>query len=296
MRATFFAGLCLLAITSGVATQPAPRTLEFLAVARDGQPVPDLTNADIDLKIAGKTATVTALEHVAPPDGGRHILLLLEEATVYGLEPVVRDGVKTLLASLLPGDQVLLVSTRRPAASVIRGREAVTKVVESLDAGPGDLYSCLSDTLTNIERMLDNLPQGRASTLIVLARGHDEGAATGSEGDAAPCTPRRDAMRKMSERLAAAQVTLMFFTVHPTNRSWGFETLASNLASTSRLLTWADTKALAKAVAETRGFYRVTFDAGPALQDRPQRVELKTKRRNTRIHVSPLLATKADSK
>ena len=293
MRATWCAVALLVATTNGVATQPAPRSLEFLAVARDGTPVSDLTSTDIELKIGGKATAVTALERVHPPDGGRHILLLLEEATVYGLEPVVRDGVKALLASLLPGDQVTLVSTRRPSAAVIRGRDAVTKVVESLEAGPGDLYSCLSDTLSNIERMLDNLPPGRASTLIVLARGHDEGAATGSEGDAAPCTPRRDAMRKSSDRLAAAQVTLIFFTVHPTNRAWGFETLASNLGATSRLLTWADTNALARAVAETRGFYRVTFDAGPVAANRPQRVELKIKRRNIRIHASPLTGVPA---
>lgn len=292
MCAVWLPVVLFICAASAAAAQPAANTLEFLAVGRDGKPIPDLTAADIELKIGGKAAPVTALEHVMPEDGRRHILLLLEEATVHVLEPVVRDGVKKLIASLLPGDQIMLVSTRRPSASVIRGPEAVARVVESLAAGPGDLYSCLSDTLINIERMLDNLPRGRASTLIVMARGHPEGAATGSEGDAAPCTPRREAMRKASDRLAAAQITVMLFTVDPGSRSWGFETLASNIGATSRLLTWANTGTLASAVAETRGFYRATFEAGPTVSDRPQRVDLKTRRRNVKIHTSPTLTVK----
>jgi hypothetical protein len=291
--------LPLIAFVSAAAfagTQPPAVAIDFLALGRDGQPVPDLTSADIQLKIGGKTAPITTLERISREDGGRRILLLLEEATVHTLEPVVQEGVKTLLASLLPGDQVTLVSTRRPSASLIRGPQAVARAVESLQAGPGRLYSCLSDSLVNIEKMVENLPRGRASTLVLLASGHPEGAATGSEGDAAPCTPRRDAMRKASHLLADAQINVMLFTVDDTNRSWGFETLASNIGATSRLLSWADTGTLARAIAETRSFYRATFDVGPAPPDRPQRVELKTTRRNVKLHASPTLTLKPQAR
>lgn len=264
-------------------------TLDFLALGPDGKPVADLTSAGIELKIDGKARPITRLEHVADPDGGRHILLMLEEATVYSLEPVVRDGVKKLLGSLGRTDDVMLVSTRRTGAPIIEGAAAITSAVESLTTGPGTLYSCLADTLRNIERMASRLPRGRASTLVLLTRGHPEGAATGNEADAAPCTPRRDAMRKASERLANRQINVMLFTVDEINRSWGLDTLARNIGATSHLLTWADTGSLAEAFGEVRSFYRASFDVATPAPDRPLRVDLKVKGRDVKIRTSPVL-------
>ena len=269
--------------------QGATSTLDFLALGRDGKPVADLTSADVVLKIDGKARPITRLEHIADPEDGRHILLLLEESTVYSLEPVVRDGVTKLLASLRPDEDVTLVSTRQTTAPVIEGAEAITRAVDAFTTGPGTLYSCLSDTLRNIERMAARLPRGRASTLVLLARGHPEGAATGNEADAAPCTPRRDAMRKASERLANLQINVMLFTVDDTNRSWGFETLASNIGATSRLLTWANTDTLAHALDEVRSFYRASFEVGAPVPERPLRVDLKVEGRDVRIQTSPVL-------
>jgi hypothetical protein len=175
MRPGLLTLLTLCAAVNLAGAQGATRTLDFVAADRDGKPVVDLTSAEIELKIDGKARPITSLEHMADPDGGRHILILLEESTVYSLEPVVRDGVKTLLASLGPTDEVTLVSTRQTEAPVIEGAEAITRAVEALSTGPGTLYSCLADTLRNIERMATRLPRGRASTLVLLARGHPEG-------------------------------------------------------------------------------------------------------------------------
>jgi hypothetical protein len=272
-----------------VAAKRATNTLEFVAVDAAGKPIVDLTSAELELKIGGKLRPILNLEHIAVADGGRRILLLLEEATVYNLEPVVRDGVKALLASLLPGDEVTLISTRQRSAPVVRGPEAITRAVESLNAGPGTLHSCLSDTLRNIETMALRLPRGRASTLVVLGRGNPEGAAGGSEGDAAPCTPRRDALRKASEKLADHQINVLLLTVHETNRSWGYDTVAANIGATSGLLTWADTTALARAIAETRSFYRASFAIDMPVPDLPQRVDLKTTRRDVQVRTSPVL-------
>jgi hypothetical protein len=269
--------------------QDVTSTLDFLALDRDGRPVTDLTSAELELKIDGKARPITKLEHMADPDGGRHILILLEESTVYSLEPVVRDGVKTLLASLGPTDEVTLVSTRQTEAPVIEGAEAITRAVEALSTGPGTLYSCLADTLRNIERMATRLPRGRASTLVLLARGHPEGAATGNEADAAPCTPRRDAMRKASAGLANRQINMMLFTVDETNRSWGLETLARNIGATPHLLTWANTDSLVEALGEVRTFYRASFEVAAPAPDRPLRVDLKVKGRSVRIQTSPVL-------
>lgn len=288
----------LTAVALGVAVnltaaQGATSTIDFVAVDAGGKPVTDLTSAELELKIGGKVRPLLNLEHMAQPDGGRQILLLLDEATVYNLEPVVRDGIKSMLASLLPGDEVTLISTRQRSAPVVSGAEAIARAVESLNAGPGTLYSCLSDTLRNIETMAMRLPRGRASTLVVLGRGNPEGAANGPEGDAAPCTPRREAMRKASEKLGNQQINVVLLTVHETNRSWGYDTVAANIGATSGLLTWADTGAIARALAETRSFYRASFAADLPVSDRPQRVDLRTTRRDVRVRTSSVLTLTA---
>jgi hypothetical protein len=287
--------VALVAAVNLAAAQHATNTLEFVAVDAGGKPVTDLTSAELELKIGGRIRPLLDVEHIAPADGGRRILLLLEEATVFNLEPVVRDGVKALLASLLPGDEITLISTRQRSAPVVRGHEAITRAVESLNAGPGTLHSCLSDTLRNIETMAMRLPRGRTSSLVVLGRGNPEGAATGPEGDAAPCTPRRDALRKASERLADHQINVILLTVHETNRSWGYDTVAANIGATSGLLTWADTNSLGRAVAETRSVYRASFAVDVPVPDLPQRVELKSTRRDVKIRTSAVLTLAAET-
>jgi hypothetical protein len=288
-RSRLFALITLCAAVTVAGAQRATNTLDFVAADRDGRPVADLTSAELELKIDGKARRLTNLEHITDPDEGRQILILLEEATVYSLVPVVRDGVRKLLASLGPEDDVTLVSTRQTAAPVIEGADAISRAVESLTTGPGTLYSCLADTLRNIERMATRLPRGRASTLVLLARGHPEGAATGNEADAAPCTPRRDAMREARERLANLQINVMLFTVDEANRSWGLETLAGNIGATSHLLTWANTGSLAEVIGDVRSFYRASFEVAMPAPDRPLRVDLKVKGRDVKIRTSPVL-------
>jgi hypothetical protein len=296
LLAGLLTSLAVVAAATLTASQPTTQTLDFVAVDANGKPVTDLTSAELKLKIGGKVRPLVNLEHVTQAAGGRRILLLLEEATLYNLEPVVRDGVKTLLASLRPDDEVTLISTRQSSAPVIRGREAVARAVESLNAGPGTLHSCLADTLTNIEAMAARLPRGRASTLVVIGRGNPEGAASGPEGDAAPCTPRRDALRKTAEKLADAQINVVMLTVHETNRSWGYDTIAANIGATTGLLTWADTDALARVVSETASFYRASFAVDSPVSAVPQRVDLKTTRRKVQLRTSPVLTLGPETK
>lgn len=265
-------------------------TLDFLVTGRDGAAITDLSPADVELKVGGKVRPILSLDLIAPQDGGRTILLIVDEATLYRLEPVVKEGVTRLLASLQPGDTITYLSTRRSRTNLTPGKAFAASSVESMVAGPGELYTCLADMLTNIESFAKRLPAGRGSTLAVIARGHPEGAASGSEGDAAPCTPRRDQMRQAAELLAARQINLLLFTASDTSRSEGFDTLASNTGGSSHLLTWADTGTLERAIASTRTFYRATIAADRAAPERPQRVQLRVKRPRVKITTVSALA------
>lgn len=264
--------------------QPAAQApaviLDFLATGSDGKTPADLTAADVELKVGGKVRPLVSLERV-DAEGGRHILILADEATLYSVEPVVKEGVGKLLASSRQGDRVRYLSTRN------RRTPEVKEALDTMVTGPGVLYTCLSDMVRNIETLTKTLPRGRASTLIVLARGHPEGAAFGNEG--APCTPKREEMRRAAEVVAAAQINVHLVTVSDTTRSWGFETLASNLNVDSRLLTWANTSTLEQIAASTRTFYRATFAPDPGANERPQRVSVNVKRPKIKVETVPSL-------
>ena len=266
---------------------PSPHsTIEFLAVDRDGNAPAELTAADVELKIGGKIRPVVAVERISSAERGRDILLLVDEATLHALEKVAAGSIEQLLSSLAPGDRIRYVSTRGTRAN---GADAIRKLTWEMVTGPGVLHTCLSDMLRNIENLAKTLPRGRSSTLAVIGRGHPEGASYGSEGDAAPCTPRRGDMRRVHEHVGDAQINVHLFTVSDTSRSWGFETLAGNIGASSRLLTWANVGGLEQAVAETTTVYRATFAADPSAPDRPQRVELKAKRRGVKLSSSTVL-------
>ena len=254
--------------TGGPGSQTAAPsiTLDFLATGSDGKTVPDLTAADVTLKVDGKVRPLTSLELRSTADVGRNILLLVDEATLYGLEPVLKDAVGKLLASLQPGDKIAYVSTRRGRITALSTQHAtVTKT----------------------------LPRGRWTTVAVLSRGSSFDPTFGTDQAGGGCTPRIEDLRRLSEVISAAQINVHFLTVDHVNRSWGLDTLASNTGSGTGLLTWSDAGALERAVAGTSSYYRATFAADTRANDRPQRVELRVERPGATVKTSPTIRLKA---
>ena len=105
--------LTILALAAGVLVQAgAPATqppvagpaifLDFLAAGADGRSVTDLTAPNVTLKVDGKVRPLQSLELV-PAEGSRTILLVVDEATLFGLEQVAKDAIAKLLTSLQPG-------------------------------------------------------------------------------------------------------------------------------------------------------------------------------------------------
>ena len=275
------------ASTPQPSSQPPAVILDFLVTGSDGKPPADLAPGDVELKVNGKVRPILNLEQITAP-GSRNILILADEATLYSLEPVVKEGVNKLLASLQPGDRIRYLSTRNRRTMEKPNADGVKGALDTMVTGPGVLYTCLSDMVRNIETLTKTLPRGRASSLIVIARGHPEGAAFSSD-DGSPCTPKREDMRHASDVVAQAQINVHLVTVSDTSRSWGFETLASNLNVHSRLLTWANTSTLQQVMEATRTFYRATIASDAAANDRPQRVNLKVNRPKTKVETVPTL-------
>jgi hypothetical protein len=282
-------GAILLIQSPAPAAQAAPAgiTLDFIATGPDGQPVMDLSAADVILKVNGKQRPLTSLERVPSDERGRTILLLVDEATLYALEPVAKEAIAKLVASLKPYDRIGYVSTRTGRISAPSTKhEPVTTAAEAMVTGPGVLQTCLSDLLRSIDILTRTLPRGRSSTLVVLSRGSSYDPTFGTS-DAVGCTPRLETLRPVADTVSAAQINLHLLTVDEANRSWALDTLAGNTGGLSGLVTWADTGTLARVVATPSSYYRATFAADEKAPDRPQRVDLRVSRSKVKVLTSP---------
>jgi hypothetical protein len=278
----------LLIVLAQAPADPPPVTLDFVLTSSKGDAPADLTPADVTVKVGGKARPLLSLEAIDTRAAGRDIILLVEEPTLYALEKVAIDAIHKAVDSLQPRDRVTYVSTRSGKATVEPGADVTKKKASAMATGPGELYTCLSDLLTNIETFTKRLPRGRTSFLAVIARGHPEGAAARPE-DEGGCTPRRDALRQTGKVVSAAQINLHMFTVDHTTRSWGLDTVAANTGGGASLLSWTNSDGIVRALMASRRVYRATIAADPSAAETPQRVEVKVNRRDVKVHTSPTL-------
>lgn len=283
-----FGSSLLLIVLAQAPAAPPSVTRDFVLTSSRGEAPADLTPADVTVKIGGKVRPLRSLEAIDTQAVGRDIVLVVEEATLYGIEKVAIDAINKAVDSLQPRDRITYVSTRGGKAAVEPGSDVTKKKVAAMVAGPGELFSCLSDLLLNIETFARRLPRGRTSFLAVISRGHPEGAAARPE-DEGGCTPRRDGFRQTAKIVSAAQINLHLFTVDHTTRSEGLDTVAANTGGQSSLLTWSSSDAIVRALMATRRVYRATLDADPTGDGPPQRVEVKVNRSNVKVLISPTL-------
>ena len=300
-RALLFSATVLLsvAVASPAAGQPGTptttATLDFIVTARDGG-LPALSPDDISLKLGGRQQRVERIQSISRPALTRYVVLVVDEATLYSFEPVVKDAIDKLLASLAPGDLVAFTSTRLGGTrtALTRDHKRITDAVATMKTGPGELWSCPSDMIRLIGLVAGDLPKGRASSIAVISRGSPEGPSTEGDSGGGPCTPKRDDLRQLEESIAVAQVNLHLFTVDEAKRawsSWGFDNIAGNTGGTSGQLTWKNQDGLTRAIQSSSTFYRATF-AWNAPTDRAQRVELRTKDKGLKVQTSPWLRVK----
>jgi hypothetical protein len=288
LAALFIASLLLPPATA----QDLTTRLDAFITAPDGGVPKDLTAGDLTLKVGGRPQQIDSVELLAT--GPRYIQLVVDESTLYALEPVAREAIAQLLGTLGAGDLVGYFSTKLKGTRIgfTRGYDRITAAANALKGGPGVLWPCQTDLMTLIGSLAGDLPQGRSTTIAVLSRGHPDGPAREEDPEAGPCTPRREDLQKLSEALSVAQVNLHLFTVDETKRSWGFDSIAGNTGATSGLLTWASTDGLARAIQSTPRPFRLTFEWN-APRERAQRVELRAADRSLKIRTSSVLSLRS---
>jgi len=148
---SFCGAALLLTAAAAVSAPPEPQAaggaavlIDFRAVAEDGQPVADLTPADVTLRIGGRPRPIKSLDFVrvsgegsapvaaarlpppfrtnaessAAPGTRREVLIVLDELSISpGKEVAIRESLNKLLSALTPADRVGLLSTRQGGTS-----------------------------------------------------------------------------------------------------------------------------------------------------------------------------------
>lgn len=228
------------AATQTRAAASAPVTINFRALAEDGQPVLDLKPADVELKIDGRTREVRSLELVrtagrtpATPApalpapfatnvllaGGRDVLLLFDEESITpGREQPLRAAAGSMIDALSSGDRVSLISTRQGGPNVglttdFAGARKVLASIEPHAAGRETVESLMCRTLRligTLESVFGTVAGRRPSTIVFFSASAAAmepgqtaklGAATGS----GPCQLRLDHFKQLGGAAQAAQ-------------------------------------------------------------------------------------------
>jgi VWFA-related protein len=204
----------------------APVLIDFRAVAEDGQPVADLTPADVTLRINGRPRPVKSLEFVrvggeasapvagatlpppfrtnaessAAPGTRREVLIVLDELSISpGKEVAIRESLNTLVSALTPADRVALLSTRQggPSHAFTQKHEEVRAALGRL-AGHAPARLTDSDFACNAMLSLGTLRSafgrfspGSAPTLVYVSAAlagpaADRMASVGTESELCP--------------------------------------------------------------------------------------------------------------
>lgn len=328
----FFATLVVLTATSLIAAGQrggagaAPHTVDFIAVGADGQPVTDLTAAQIALKVGGRDRAVTSLELVrfgaatgtlpapfatnAISDAGRNFVLVVDEESLRpGLDATVREALTAFEKQISPRDRIGVFTLPRGSTSL-----APTADRAKFQAAIAGLQGRAKSTMTANERLC----HGRdvLTTLgSIMTSTNSQGAPTPvvyfatalaapvqgptSLGAAIECqlTPGEFQRAGQSAEAARAQ----FFLVRPEDASEaglaeGLENLVGVTGGQLMPLGTAADGAMSRIARETASYYLATFAAEAADRNgASQRLELRATRTGVTLRArAGLIVPRAD--
>jgi VWFA-related protein len=233
----------------GAATGPV-LTIDFGAVDPKGQPITDLTPADIAIRIDGKPRDVKSLQlikrdapaplnaaasdplpapyasNVSTSGGGRAVLVIFDSETmVTGREQRVKDAVNAMINALGPRDQAAIVTVPRGGISIdytgdrTRLREAVAKLMGSAPTTEtADEAACRSRlTVQAITGLLEQRAGAESPLDVILVSsslvGPRANTAPLGRGTVGGCELRNDEFVKLA--VAAASARARFHIVQP---------------------------------------------------------------------------------
>lgn len=222
-------------------------TADFVAVDANGQPVTDLTAADVSIRIDGRNRTVHSLQFVpmarpggesgfapaVPPpfgsnalaDAGRAFVLAVDDESFRpGGEQPMRQAVGEFLKGLSANDRVALVTVPHGAmqSDLTADRDRITSALMTVvGRAPQRLNAsdeaCRSRrTLEALEGLLTGLREARSPTTVLFFSSSLLGPRRDALVNAPPgaCEVKREDFERVGESASAARV--QFYVVMPT--------------------------------------------------------------------------------
>jgi len=171
--------------------------ITFYASTNDGQPVPDLTAAQVELKVDGKARPIQSLHFVKIADAGaapsaaselpppfgtnpsepsRSVMLSIDEESIRaGLEPPLREAIGQFIDQLAPQDRVGLVTMPHGSINVDLTqsknlvRDALANVTGRLPSNRDALSDCQHalDVLQTLNGQLSSLGRGPTTVIVI---------------------------------------------------------------------------------------------------------------------------------
>ena len=302
------AALAVLACATAAAAQTggasgAPVRIDFRALGDGGQPVLDLAQSDVSLKVNGKPRTLQSLmlfrvsdasavagTALPPPyttnvagTRGRVLHVLIDDDSIGpGREGPVRDAIRMLTAELSPADRIGLLTTQ--GTINISPTNDITRVRLAADGFTGKAVSAESDVdaqcrtrrvLAALGTMIA-LTGATPTTIVVFSSGVSTpavkqvkvGSGT-SAGTSEVCPVEPDDFANLGTVAAAAHVDLYLFHVtegraaHSSAQDAGFESLAGATGAEFVRLAGSPQASIARLLRETSAYYVAAFDADP---------------------------------
>jgi hypothetical protein len=296
--------------------------IDFLAIGRDGLPVPDLKPEDVSLKIGGRVRPVQALNLISvvpdpsqrvvsplPPPFGTNIptqdtrafiLVIDDDSFRVGTERALREAADTFLDSLTPTDRIALVTMPFGGTRVNmtteqeKVRAALAQIVGQAPAAesPDEMANRSRRTLESLTGLFEGLAGSQSPVTVAffsasMAGPNQQVIQTGQP--VAGNALRPEMWQRVGTAAAAAAARL--YIIEPvgfTNQVEGLEHLAGVTGGVRFHLGGTGENAFTRILRETSAFYRAVFEPEASQRNgNVHRVELRVVRPDTTVRVRP---------
>jgi hypothetical protein len=296
--------------------------LDFLALGRDGAPIPDLKPEEVSVKIGGRARPVQALNFISalpdpsqrvvsplPPPFGSNIptqdsrafvLVVDDDSFRVGTERALREAADTFLDELAPTDRIALVTMPYGGTRVnMTTEQEMVRASLAQIIGQAPSRETPDDFATRSRRTLESLTglfAGLAgSPWPVTVAFFSAGMAGPNQQEIRTGQPiagyalRPEMWQQVGTAAAASGARL--YIIEPvglSNQTEGLEHLAGVTGAVRYTLGGQGENAFTRILRETSGFYRLTFEPEASQRNgNMHRVELRASRPDVTVRVRP---------
>jgi VWFA-related protein len=308
-------------------------SIDFLALAKDGRPVPDLKADEVTLRIGGRVRPVHSMSLIdaASPVAGRaplsplpppfgtnvqseesrsFVLVVDDDSFRVGTERALQEAADTFLDNLVPTDRIALVTlpyggTRvdltteqekvRASLAQVVGQAARTET-------PDEMACRTRRTLDSLTGLMQSLAASTSPVTVTFFSasmvGPNEQVMRAGQ-TVAGCALLPDMFQQVGNAAALAGTRL--YIIEPigfSNQVAGLDHLAGVTSGVRLHLGGTEESAFTRILRETSAFYRIAFEPESSQRNgNSHRVELRVSRPDVTVRVRPsILIAKSDAK